>query len=54
MRASDFDPTLGASHQTSWTGVVAKPIELFGRAAGSVKTLIGQKAFATSEMIRSF
>ena len=34
---------LGASHQTGWTGVVAKLIELFGRIDGEQFLATGKK-----------
>ncbi len=39
---------LGASHQTGWTGLVAKLIELFGRLDGE-QLLAGGKAHAFAE-----
>jgi hypothetical protein len=39
---------LGASHQTGWTGLVAKLIELFGRLDADQVLQLGRKeAFAT-------
>jgi hypothetical protein len=35
---------LGASHQTGWTGLVAKLIELFGRLDGAQYLAAGQTA----------
>jgi hypothetical protein len=45
---------LGASHQTGWTGIVAKLIELFGRLDGA-EVLEGGKAgaFAKQEPTRN-
>jgi hypothetical protein len=41
---------LGASHQTGWTGLVAKLIELFGRMDGAQYLLAGQTtAFVNNE-----
>jgi hypothetical protein len=43
---------LGASHQTGWTGLVAKLIELFGRLDGSQYLEAGKRgAFAKREPI---
>jgi len=45
---------LGASHQTGWTGLVAKTIELFGRLGDGEQLLeVGRShAFAKSEVTR--
>ena len=44
---------LGASHQTGWTGLVAKLIELFGRIDGAQYLAVGQTAaFRKNEPIR--
>jgi hypothetical protein len=44
---------LGASHQTGWTGLVAKLIELFGRIDGEAFLKAGKSgAFAKKEPIR--
>ena len=44
---------LGASHQTGWTGVVAKLIELFGRLDGAQILKTGKAgAFAKPEPAR--
>jgi hypothetical protein len=44
---------LGASHQTGWTGVVAKLIELFGRLDGAQLLDAGKAgAFAKKEPAR--
>ena len=44
---------LGASHQTGWTGLVAKLIELFGRLDGSQYLEAGRaEAFAKKEPTR--
>jgi hypothetical protein len=41
---------LGASHQTGWTGLIAKMIELFGRIDGEQFLAAGKKAaFAKME-----
>jgi hypothetical protein len=41
---------LGASHQTGWTGLVAKLIELFGRLDASLYLKAGKaEAFAKKE-----
>ena len=43
---------LGASHQSSWTGVVAKLIELFGRLDGTQLLEAGKAgAFAKTEPV---
>jgi hypothetical protein len=45
---------LGASHQTGWTGIVAKLIELFGRLDGAQLLDAGKAgAFARSEPVRN-
>jgi hypothetical protein len=45
---------LGASHQTGWTGIVAKLIELFGRLDGAQFLDAGKAgAFARSEPARN-
>jgi hypothetical protein len=43
---------IGASHQTGWTGVVSKLIELFGRLDGA-SLLAGGKAEAFSREVQS-
>jgi hypothetical protein len=44
---------LGASHQTGWTGLIAKLIELFGRIDGAQYLVAGQTAaFMKNEPIR--
>jgi hypothetical protein len=44
---------LGASHQTGWTGPVAKLIDLFGRLDGEQLLDVGKSAaFAKSEVTR--
>ncbi len=44
---------LGASHQTGWTGLVAKLIELFGRLDGEQMLEVGRSAaFTKSEVTR--
>jgi hypothetical protein len=44
---------LGASHQTGWTGVVAKLIELFGHLDGPQFLEIGRAAaFAEGQVLR--
>jgi hypothetical protein len=44
---------LGASHQTGWTGIVAKLIELFGRLDGAQILQTGRAgAFAKQEPTR--
>jgi hypothetical protein len=35
---------LGASHQTGWTGVIAKTIQLFGMLDGNTLLEAGKKA----------
>jgi hypothetical protein len=42
---------IGASHQTGWTGVVSKLIELFGRLDGA-SFLAGGKAEAFSREVQ--
>jgi hypothetical protein len=42
---------LGASHQTGWTGLVARLIQMFGRIDGQQLLATGRKdAFAKSEI----
>jgi hypothetical protein len=40
---------LGASHQTGWTGVVAKRIQLFGRLDANTLLEAGNGAFRRGE-----
>jgi hypothetical protein len=44
----DHGADLGASHQTGWTGLVAKLIELFGRIDGE-QLLAGRTAVFAKE-----
>ncbi len=45
---------LGASHQTGWTGMIAKLIEIFGRLDGATLLAAGKAgAFAKEETLET-